>query len=460
MTINRNYIIFFWIVCLTLFTFYCVFRLKYMSENISQHAQNYMYNDLNNQPNNQLNNQLNKYTHEKYKDVDGPIVTKATITTTPYTTHPADVITYIENIQSKNNIRDMLNCDKLYDDNFKVRELGYQSCGEAYSDYLVKNYDLNNKYDNTNTLAEICPISSKSKEYLNCLNLLIHKFTDNADLVNSINTDMNTSINQRLNARTDNLYKLQSSVNPFIRSKLQNDFNNNMLKKGQLGDTSEDTLNLINTYYQDKYQGGIIETFMNNDNHTEHFTNVIHPDIEKLFFGKYKPTRGQFYNLANLIFTIEYDSLAEVEALDSALKAANLDTSPAQKIPSQTVSSQSPTPLSLKVNSRPVIFTFSDDDIYITYKVANIDYFQKNKSAIQLVLSDKNIIHQSSPTNVVEPLLKQLGLFTPSIIGMVFDTYTSTEEITHHTYKLVNENLDTIIVLEKETSSETTKFQA
>ena len=64
------------------------------------------------------------------------------------------------------------------------------------------------EYDNTNTLAEICPISSKSKEYLNCLNLLIHKFTDNADLVNSINTDMNTSINQRLNARTDNLYKL------------------------------------------------------------------------------------------------------------------------------------------------------------------------------------------------------------------------------------------------------------
>ena len=452
MTINRNYIIFFWIVCLILFTFYCVFRLKYMSENISQHAQNYVDNDLSNQ----VNNQPNKYTYEKYKDVDGPIVTKATITTTPYTTRPADVISYIQNIQSKDKIRDMLNCDKLYDDNFKVRELGYRNCADAYVDYLDKNFDINSKYDNINTLAEICPITCKSPEYQRCIQLLINKFTDNANLVDSINTDMDSSINKRLNIRTDALYKIQSSIKPFINSKVQNKFDNDMLKKGQVGNTTEDRLNLVNKYYQDKYQGVFIETFTNNANHVEQFTNVIHPDIEKLFFGKYQPVRGQFEHLANLLFTIEYDSLTEVAALEAALESAN--SNPTQTAPSKTAASQSLAPL--QINTRPVIFTLSNDDIYITYTVSNIEYFQSNQSAIKLILTEKNIIYQESPNNVIEPLLSTLGLFAPSIIGMVFDTYTSTEKIIHKTYKLVNENLDTILVLEKHLEPQTTKFEA
>ena len=461
---DRNYIIFFWIICLILFTFYCVFRLKNMSDIYTSNINN-----------SNINNSNSKKLTEKYGDMSGSydneepqveytgpnlIVEKPLTTAPPKIIKENDIISYIKNIQSAGKVMDMYGCDTLYDDNYKVQELGYKNCGDAYADYLDKNYDLNNNYGNTNTLAEICPISSKSAEYNKCLQLLLSKFTDNANLVDNINTDMNTSINTRLNARSENLYKLQTAFSPLLYSKVQTNFNNDMLMKKQVGKTPDDKLRLINNYYQDRYQNRI-ETFTNN---IEQFTtmNIKNiKDIEKLFFGKYKAVRGQFINLADLVYTIEYDSVAELSIQPTIPNTTNANTnatSPQAEAASAAASvASSLSPLSLKQQSRPVLFTLSNNDIYITYKVSNLDYYKSNKNAVQLILTDKTIINQSSPTNIIEPLLQHLGLYSPTNLTIVYDKYTSTEKIPHDTYKLVNDNLDTILVLEKFPSPKTTK---
>ena len=435
---NRNYIIFFWIICLILFTFYCVFRLKYLSDTSYK------------------NKDTNSYKQEKYEDVKiniprttpvltaytgDVIVTRPAMTTrpiTPVVTKIGDFITYIEDIQSKGKLSDMLNCENLYDDNLKVRDLGYKSCELAYVDYLEKNYDINTKYGDSRTLAEICPIASKSTAFQICIQELLTKFTDSVHLINNVNIDMTNSINSRLNVRTDDLYKIQASISPFIYSKVQNDFNNDMLMKQQIANKTDDKLNLINKYYKDKYQSGI-EIFTNT-NTNEQFTNVILPDIETLFFGKYQPVRGQFQNLADLIFSIEYDDSGN-----------NIKPNIGQPTLYSPLSL-----LSIKTNTRPVMFTLRNSDIYITYAVYNIDYYKLNKNTIKLILANRNIIYKSSPSNIVEPLLETLGLYSPSSIILVFEPYTTTEKIKHDTYRLVNDNLDTILVLDKLPSPQTT----
>jgi len=511
---NRNYIIFFWIICLILFTFYCVFRLKYLSDTSYK------------------NRDTIRHKQEQYEDVplNTPTLTAYTgdviVTRDPITTEPIvavtqanDFITYIENIQAKDKISDMLNCDTLYDDNLKVKELGYKTCGDAYADYLDKNYDVNNKYGNPYTLTEICPIASKSDEYQECLQLLLTKFTDSVQLLDGVNTDMTTSINSRLNLRTDDLYKIQASINPFIYNKVQNDFKNDMLTKNQIAYRTDDKLNLVNKYYQNRYQLGI-ETFTNynkntnintntntNTNTVEPFTNIILPDIETLFFGKYKTVRGQFENLSDLVFTIEYDDSddniffnmdydmnTDMDNVMNKNKPTNMNTNSTQPSTmtqttkasslsqpttasslsqpttasslSQPTSAQSksaqPTslsqlsPLSVIPETRPVIFTLRNNDIYIKYSVTTINFYKLNEKTIKLILSNKNIVHQVSPTNIVEPLLTHLGLYSPSSIILTFDTYTSTEKVKHDTYRLVNDNLDTILVLYKIPNPKTT----
>ena len=466
---NRNYIIFFWIICLILFTFYCVFRLKYLSDNTNRNT----------------NTNRNRNIKENYEgegdDTSTSTSTSTTTTTTtksttttqrvipqltaytgdvlvtlparttvPMVTQVSDFITYIKNIQDKGKITDMVNCEELYDDNIKVKELGYRNCEAAYLDYLDKNYNLNNTYGNKYTLAEICPIASKSPEYENCLTSLLNKFTDSVNLVDSVNKDMDNSINSRLNVRTDNLYKIQESINPFIYSKVQNNFINDMLMKKQIGTKNEDKLNLVNKYYQDKYKVNI-ESFTNtntNTNTLEQFTNITLNDIEKLFFGKYKPVKGQFETLTDVVFTVEYDD-SDSDSYSYSDTNTNQESTEPTNTTEQSTTLSKLSPLSVKSNARPVIFTLSNNDIYITYKVSNIDYYKLNKNTIKLILTNKKLVYQSSPTNIVDPLLTQLGLYSPSSINLIFDPYTSTENKKHDTYKLVNDNLDTILILEK-----------
>jgi hypothetical protein len=385
--------------------------------------------------------------NEKYVDITNPIRTQ------PMTTQPNDVITYINTIQKNyNNIRDIPNCKDIYDDNFKVQELGYNKCETAYNDYLEKNLDINNKYGRDKSLADMCPVSTKSREYSECLKSLLHKFTDNATILDNISLDMNSSINKRLEIRSGLLDNIQLSMNSFIYNKEQNDFRNDMLKNKQVPKYPDEILGLVNNYYQDRYKGGI-ETFESGSSDSSSGSDSIGSDtfIEKTYFGKYKPINGQFNAINDLVFTIEYDSLNEASAI------LNTNTSSTSSTSSKLQNSVDKT-ISKNTNKRPILFTISsNDDLYIIYTVVRIELYKLKKNAIKLILTNKRIINQTNENNLIEPLLSMLGINSPSTLIMVFEEYTSTENIKHKSFKLVNDNLDTILVLEKLNDKEITK---
>jgi len=409
MNISNEYIILIWIIGLILFTFYCVFRLKYISDKINNDK--HINNNINN--NNKKDNNLN----EKYENI-------------PYLTKPSNIISYINNIQSEDKITDVPGCENVYDDNYKVKGLGYKNCNSAYSDYLKNNYNATIKYDGINSLENVCPVSSKSAKYSECLKTLLNKFTNNAAILENINNDMTDSINKRLENRNSSLYNTKLALNSFINSKEQKDFNNTMLMNNQIPKYDDDKLRLVDNYYQDRYRFGI-ESFTsqnnndnNNDNNTiinDKFTNIVHPDIESKYFGNYKPIKGQFLSLDDLIITLEYENLNN-NTKNNNVKNKNTD--------------------------KPVILKINNDDLFIIYKVHKINMYKSKQNAVKLILNDKRIINQNN-NNVAEPLLHILGIYDPSNITIVYDETISTEGITHTTYKLVNDNFDTILVLEK-----------
>ena len=411
MNISNEYIILIWIIGLILFTFYCVFRLKYISDKINNDK--HINNNLNNNNNNKKDNNLN----EKYENI-------------PYLTKPSNIISYINNIQSEDKITDVPGCENVYDDNYKVKGLGYKNCNSAYSDYLKNNYNATIKYDGINSLENVCPVSSKSAKYSECLKTLLNKFTNNAAILENINNDMTDSINKRLENRNSSLYNTKLALNSFINSKEQKDFNNTMLMNNQIPKYDDDKLRLVDNYYQDRYRFGI-ESFTsqnndndNNDNDTiinDKFTNIVHPDIESKYFGNYKPIKGQFLSLDDLIITLEYENL------NNNTKNNNVKN---------------------KNTEKPVILKINNDDLFIIYKVHKINMYKSKQNAVKLILNDKRIINQNN-NNVAEPLLHILGIYDPSNITIVYDETISTEGITHTTYKLVNDNFDTILVLEK-----------
>ena len=230
MFINKDYIFFIWIIAIILFVFYCIFRMNYINE--------------------------------KYGDVSIP-------TSTP--TIPINIISYVEKIQKHNKIVDIPNCKNVYDDNFKIQELGYNSCENGYIEYLNKNLDVNNKYGREKSFAEICPIASNSPIYTECAKLLLTKFSDNNIILDNVSSEMTSSINKRLNDRHAILDDTLLDLSPFLYSKDQIDFDKDILLNNQVAQYSDQTLNLVDNYYKDKYK------------YIEKFTNLVIPTIESIF---------------------------------------------------------------------------------------------------------------------------------------------------------------------------------
>ena len=381
MIIDKKHIILFWILGLILFTFYCIFRIKHI--------------------------------REKYDDIK-------------LDNKPKTIIDHINNIQGKNKLTDMPGCSTIYDDNIKVQELGYVNCESAYIDYLNNNLDINNKYESEKTLAEICPVSAKSKRYSECLKTLLDKNANTSTILDNVNLDMVDTINNRINERSTILHNIETSLNPFIYSKVQNDFHNNMIINDQTAKTPDDALRLVDKYYEEKYS----ESRENKHKTKENFTNSVDPQIEKLFFGSYKPIPGQFLALSDLIVSLEYDTSNYTNTI--------VDNKSLKEIPENLP------------ESKPVMLSIRNADLFIVYTVSKIDNYKSRDSVVEFILKDKKIIKQSNNDSIIDPLLTILGLpSSQTKLIIIFEEFTSTEGIKHSTYKIVNETLDTLLVLKK-----------
>ena len=417
MIIDKKYMILFWIIGLILFTFYCIFRIKYVIDKTEN------FNPTLAVPTNTL-----------------AVPTNNVWITKPQTTmNSNNIIAYINNVQSTKSITDIPGCENMYDDNINVQKLGYNNCNNAYSDYVSKGLNVKNKYGKTQALVDICPVSCRSTQYDLCLDSLFHKYSDNTIILNGINTDMTNSINNRINKRSDALYNIQKIMNPFIYSKSQKGFHNKMLVDGNIAKYPYETLGLIDKYYKNRY-GESIETFTSDSkNSSESFTNVIDPKLEKIFFGKFKPLTGQLLAFDDVIFTIEYDS--SYTPIPTAKGKNNVSSKP--------TATEYDVGKSLNTNAVPVYFTISNDDIYLSYTITKLDNYKLQSNAIKIILYEKDIIHQSDDNNIIDPLLQVLGINENSSLIIIYDEYVSTEKIKHKTYRLVNDSLDTILTLEK-----------
>jgi len=385
-----------------------------------------------------------KYLREKYDNTPNP---------TPFPTNTANIINYINNIQKQKKITDVKNpleCKNLYDDNIRVQSMGYNNCESGYADYLAKGFDVNNRYGQPKSLAEVCPISTKSSLYAQCLTSLLNKFTDNINIVNSINADMSTSINKRLQNRSTILDNIQNQMNPLIVNNDQNKFNNYMKVNNSIALYKDDVLGLSKKYYQNRY-GNIagfsnIEGFDNIDNVT---VNIVDPSIEKLFFGDYKPIDGQYLVFNDLTLTLGYDVDENADLMSNSIP--NLTQMP-KEIPTLNLTNTISKPTQSSKKKIILMITSKTNGLDIVYNIINIDNFKALPNAVKLSISSKKIINNtnnSSDAQTIQQLLNTLGIYAPTQLVLSYEEYISTENILHKTYKLVNDNLDTILILNK-----------
>jgi len=426
-SIKMKYLILFWIIALILFIFYCIFRLRHIKEK---------YNDMS-----KLAQSLQSLQNKMLSSSQEPQGIQQQQTLSTQTTIP-NAISYINNIQSGANIKDIPGCSKIYDDNLGVAALGYNSCSNAYSDYITKNLDVNKNYGQPNTLAEVCPVTCRTPAYSQCLQSLLQKFTNNANMVGNINNDMSNSINKRIQYRSNALNEIQSGllVAPHLNKDI-NDFNNSMVANGTVAKYPSDVFGLVNNYYQKKYQygsnkvaTGIMESFASRPTKSSSKLPVNITDIEKQFFGTYKPINGQFLSFNDLIITLGYNESQNTYGSD--YNVINSDTN--------------------KNTNTNIILTLSsyNNSLNIIYKVSSIKNYEKSPNAIILNITDENIKDESmsdqeNNSQTLQQLINILGIVVPTQLIISYETFTSTENITRSTYKLSNGNLDTIVVLNK-----------
>jgi len=372
--LKTKYIILFWIIILILFTFYCLFRLKYISAKIEKKLQ------------------------EQYDNT--PLSTLKGI----------NAIDWINNIEKKGKISDIKGCEYVYDDNIAVGNLGYSDCQTAYNDYVNKNFDVNNKFGQSKSLADICPVSTKSPIYRNCLNQLLFKFTNSSNIIDNITNDMTDLLNTRLAERNTILTDINKTIKPFISSKDQTDFNGFMKDNNSVASTPDDVFNLVGNYYGNRYSNGYN---IGMPKPKEIFTNMVNQDIETLFFGYYIPLHGQFLVLDTIKLALSYDTTQSEQQNNIILTVTNTD------------------------------------GFHLIASVDSINNFKEMANCIILKISNINIINNPSNSQTIQQLLSILGVNELTYLIMTYEEYTSSEKVVHKTYKLVNENLDTIIIFNK-----------
>lgn len=406
--LQTKYLILIWIIVLVIFTFYCIYRLSGFTHPI------YSQPTKSSLPINKFEN-IMKPTNQ-------------------------NLIQYINDMEKQDKITDVQECATIYDDNVAVRSLGYNNCSSANADYFARSLDINQKYGNANSLAQLCPISTKSDAYMNCMKQLLNKFNTNANMVNAINTDMTSLINKRLSDRTDVLNNVEISVNPYLFSQNQVDFTNNMTLEEPINPTPDQVLDNVNNYYQNKYSASksVFSNVSQNILREKFASNLeiynIDPYIETYFFGAYTPIKGQYLAFNNLTVSLNY-------ILDTAI-SLNPDNQPANQKSNQLT----------KQTVRKVFLTIIDNNTnaQIVYRVNNIDFYLQNKNVIKIDLFDQTINStQPTDTQTLQQLLSTLGITVPNRLIMTIDEFTSSENITRKTYKLLNADMNTIMVLEK-----------
>jgi hypothetical protein len=400
-----------WLVLLTIFTLWCIYKLY----------KNYRLPDL-----------------RRFENVQ-PISTGKT------------VLGYLDDVKVHDKITDVSGCENIYDDNVRVRELGYNSCANAFADYLNNNLDPEQKYGSARSLSEICPVSTKSPKYMDCMMKLINKFDANSNILENVNGEMNNIINSRLMYRSSVLNNIGIDMNTYLNSDIQREFNNmQLLRDNNLNATLDEQLKNANTFYSDRAgisvnvfkdipanipsssirtnysANSVIESFENNLVVTD-----VDPYIQDVFFGDYTAIPGQYLAFNNLMITLDYDRTNDIPVEQ-------------ENQTNQTINKpKSPKKIILKIMDL-------NNDAYIIYTVNNINTVEAKQNLIQLTLFDEKITTNTpGDSTAMFQLLQLLGINKSNRIRLEADEFTSTEKIIHRPYKIMDFYNNTILMMNK-----------
>lgn len=412
--IPTKYIILFWIIALILFTFYCLFRLWYLGASARG--------------------------MDKFND------TGIAVTTNP------NAIQYADNLLARDQITDVPACANTFDDNYGVRALGYRSCNDAYADYIVKGLDTSNNYGATKSVADYCPVTTKSPQYMQCMATLLEKYNSGANMLQGVTNDMSALVNKRLQDRSNVLNDIQLEIAPYASSKDIQEFEFDAGLLGTANQTSNDKLYSASQYFQNKY-GSSVNVFANVPNNpvlnssttNKEFTGIIEgfsvvsitvdPYIVSNFFGRYSPVKGQYLAFDNLEVSLDFmDNTAIAPATATTEESSQQELGPGPS------------------NSGKVSLTINDINTngQIIYNIGKVDYYEKMKNAIVINITGQttNVIDAGDDQNLRQ-LLMVLGISIPTKLVIMLEQIVSDAGVERWTYKLLNLNMDTIMVMKK-----------
>jgi hypothetical protein len=371
-----------------------------------------------------------------------------------------NVIQYADNLLAQDQITDVSACANVFDDNYGVRALGYRSCNDAYADYIVKGLDINNNYGATKSLADYCPDTTKSPLYMQCMATLLEKYNSNANMLQGASNDMSALVNKRLVDRSNVINDIQLKMTPYTNNKQIQDFELNVGLLGTENQTSDDKLYNASQYFHNKY-GSSVSVFANIPNSfsksrttnkgstgsVEVFTSVsitVEPYIVSNFFGNYSPIKWQYLAFNNLQVSLNFENFINNTAITTALQ----NTVPliSNMAAMQTTQAQETS------NNGNVSLTITDLNTngQIIYDISNVDYYENEKNAIELNITGLtvNVVNSGDDQNL-QQLLVLLGINVPTKLIIMLEQTISDSGIARWTYKLMNLNMDTVMVMKK-----------
>jgi hypothetical protein len=367
------------------------------------------------------------------------------------TTNP-NAIQYADNLLAKDQITDVPACANTFDDNYGVRALGYRSCNDAYADYIVKGLDTSNNYGATKSVADYCPVTTKSPQYMQCMATLLEKYNSGANMLQGVTNDMSALVNKRLQDRSNVLNDIQLEIIPYTNNKQIQDFEFDAGLLGTANQTSNDKLYSASRYFQNKY-GSSANVFANVPNNpvlnstttNKEFTGIVEgfssvsitvdPYIVTNFFGRYLPVKGQYLAFDNLEVSLDF--------MDNTAIAPATTTTTTEESSKQE---QGPS------NSGKVSLTINDINTngQIIYNIGKVDYYEKMKNAIVINITGQTTnVSSAGDDQNLRQLLMVLGISIPTKLVIMLEQIVSDAGVERWTYKLLNLNMDTIMVMKK-----------
>jgi hypothetical protein len=180
---------------------------------------------------------------------------------------------------------------------------------------------------------------------------------------------------------------------------------------------------------------GIIEGFSS-------VSITVAPYIVSNFFGRYSSVKGQYLAFDNLQVSLDFmDNLSTTTTVP-----ITTEESSNQGLGLGSGSGSEPS------NAGKVFLTINDISTngQIIYDIGNVDYYENVKNAIVLNITGQttNVVNAGDDQNLRQ-LLVLLGISVPTKLVIMLEQTVSDAGVGRWTYKLMNLNMDTIMVLKK-----------